>query len=205
MKENKEFNKTIYGVKKQTLTFQEFLDFRNWVCSRLIDLDELTVAYDLRDVMMQFAFAKFYLDVELPNIDDNDKFLENYELVCGISHYDYYDYINHTQHRILRDSINKYLDQIQSEFDDSKRYDVNDFMKNIEKSITGFIDGMNNNFNNLDVEKVLNSLDKFQDLTNNKISLDTFIEHAKQVVDNDKLSKDELIESITVTNKKEIN
>lgn len=205
MKESKEFNKTIYGVKKQTLSLQEFLDFRNWVCSRLIDLDELTVAYDLQDIMIQFAFAKFYLDVELPNIDDNDRFLENYELVCGINPCEYHGFINYAQYRTLKVSIDKYLNQIQAEFDDSKHYDANDFMRNIEKSITGFIDGMNNNFNNLDVEKVLNSLDKFQDLTNNKISLDTFIEHAKQVVDNDKLSKDELIDSITVTNKKEIN
>lgn len=205
MKENKEFNKIIYGVKKQSLSLQEFLDFRNWVCSRLIDLDELTIAYDLQDIMMQFAFAKFYLDVELPNIDDNDNFLEDYELVCGINTCDYRCLINDVQYSTLQLSIDRYLDQMQAEFYESKRYDANDFMRNIEKSITGFIDGMNNNFNNLDVEKVLNSLDKFQDLTNNKISLDTFIEHAKQVMDNDKLSKDELIESITVTNKKEIN
>ena len=76
---NEEYLMDFYKVKKQSLTLQEFLEFRNWVCSRLIDEDEMEIKYDMAGIFMQFAFAKFYLQVELPNIDTENE-LDDYEL-----------------------------------------------------------------------------------------------------------------------------
>lgn len=198
MEENKDFEKVMYKIKKQTLTLKEFMEFKNWVCSSLINEEELTVMFDLKPIILQFAFARYYLDLELPNYEAN--ITDDYNLVCGVNAYDYYDFINCNQYNTLLDSINSYLSEKEKEFDeirkDNKSYSIDNFLRDISTSITDFIDTMTGNFEDVNIDKLTNIIGEFQKLTNNKISLDTFIEHAKQKADEEKLSKEELAETI---------
>lgn len=202
---NEEFKRTIYKVKKQTLTLEEFLEYKNWVCSAVIDEKELTVDRDLLGIFKQFAFAKYYLDIELPNID-TDNFLDDYALVCGIDSYNYREYINDDQFDVLEDSIHYYLDSVEEKFknlvESANKYSADDFLKDISNSIVNFIDTMEGNFNNLNIEDLMSVIDKFQAVTENKIGIETFVEHARQVAENEEISKEDLAESIVTTAKK---
>lgn len=195
---NEAFEKVMYKVKKQTLSLQEFMEFKNWVCSSLINEEELTVMFDLKPIILQFAFARYYLDLELPNYDAN--ITDDYNLVCGINAYDYDDFINWNQYNTLLDSINSYLSEKEKEFDeirkDNKSYSIDNFLRDISTSITDFIDTMTENFEDVNIDKLTNIIGEFQKLTDNKISLDTFIEHAKQKSNEDELSEEELAETI---------
>lgn len=195
---NEEFEKVMYKVKKQTLSLQDFMEFKNWVCSSLINEEELTVMFDLSPIIMQFAFARYYLDIELPNYEAN--ITDDYDLVCGIDAFDYCDFINWNQYSTLLESIESYLSEKEKEFDeirkDNESYSIDNFLRDISTSITDFIDTMTENFEDVNIDKLTNIIGEFQKLTDNKISLDTFIEHAKQKADEEELSEEELTETI---------
>lgn len=167
---NKEYLMDFYKVKKQSLTLEEFLEFRNWVCSRLIDENEMEVKYDMAGTFMQFAFAKFYLQVELPNIDTENE-LDDYELVCMVEPGDYAEYINWNQYQQLDLSIDRYLAKINKIYHESKEYKVNDFLKDIvltlNKFSLGFLDKIN--FDALDFNELISSMEQFTSLTNGKV------------------------------------
>lgn len=184
---NEEYLMDFYKVKKQSLTLQEFLEFRNWVCSRLIDEDEMEIKYDMAGTFMQFAFAKFYLQVELPNIDTENE-LDDYELVCMIEPGDYAEYINWNQYRQLDLSIERHLAKINKIYQDAKEYKVNDFLKDIILTLNnfslGFLDKIN--FDALDFNELISSMEQFTSLTNGQVDAKDL---AKNVLDQTKTNK----------------
>jgi len=184
---NEEYGTVIYKVKKQSLTLQEFLEFRNWVCSRLIDENEMEIKYDMAGTFMQFAFAKFYLQVELPNIDTENE-LDDYELVCMVDPSDYGDYINWNQYVQLDLSIDRYLAKINKVYQESKEYKVNDFLKDIILTLNsfslGFLDKIN--FDALDFNELISSMEKFTTLTNGQVDVNDV---AKNVLEQSKPNK----------------
>ena len=192
---NKEFETVIYKVKKQTLSLSEFLDFRNWVCSRLINEDEMEIDYDLAGTFMQFAFAKFYLVVELPNIDTENE-LDDYDKICMVEPGDYAEYINWNQYQQLDLSIDRYLAKINRIYHESKEYKVNDFLKDIvltlNKFSLGFLDKIN--FGALDFNELISSMEQFTSLTNGKVDTNDLAQ---------KVLKQEKEETKTVTKKED--
>lgn len=184
---NEEYLMDFYKVKKQSLTLEEFLEFRNWVCSRLIDEDEMEIKYDMAGIFMQFAFAKFYLQVELPNIDTENE-LDDYELICMIDPGDYAEYINWNQYTQLDLSIERYLAKINKIYQNAKEYKVNDFLKDIVLTLNsfslGFLDKIN--FDALDFNELISSMEKFTSLTNGQVDARDL---AKNVLDQTKTNK----------------
>lgn len=184
---NEEYLMDFYKVKKQSLTLEEFLEFRNWVCSRLIDENEMEIKYDMAGTFMQFAFAKFYLQVELPNIDTENE-LDDYELVCMIEPGDYAEYINWNQYRQLDLSIERHLAKINKIYQDAKEYKVNDFLKDIILTLNnfslGFLDKIN--FDALDFNELISSMEQFTSLTNGQVDAKDL---AKNVLDQTKTNK----------------
>lgn len=184
---NEEYLMDFYKVKKQSLTLEEFLEFRNWVCSRLIDENEMEIKYDMAGTFMQFAFAKFYLQVELPNIDTENE-LDDYELVCMIEPGDYAEYINWNQYRQLDLSIERHLAKINKIYQDAKEYKINDFLKDIILTLNsfslGFLDKIN--FDALDFNELISSMEKFTSLTNGQVDAKDL---AKNVLDQTKTNK----------------
>lgn len=184
---NEEYLMDFYKVKKQSLTLEEFLEFRNWVCSRLIDENEMEIKYDMAGTFMQFAFAKFYLQVELPNIDTENE-LDDYELICMIEPGDYAEYINWNQYRQLDLSIERHLAKINKIYQDAKEYKVNDFLKDIILTLNnfslGFLDKIN--FDALDFNELISSMEQFTSLTNGQVDAKDL---AKNVLDQTKTNK----------------
>lgn len=184
---NEEYLMDFYKVKKQSLTLEEFLEFRNWVCSRLIDENEMEIKYDMAGTFMQFAFAKFYLQVELPNIDTENE-LDDYELVCMIEPGDYVEYINWNQYRQLDLSIERHLAKINKIYQDAKEYKVNDFLKDIILTLNnfslGFLDKIN--FDALDFNELISSMEQFTSLTNGQVDAKDL---AKNVLDQTRTNK----------------
>lgn len=198
---NEEYLMDFYKVKKQSLTLQEFLEFRNWVCSRLIDEDEMEIKYDMAGIFMQFAFAKFYLQVELPNIDTENE-LDDYELICMIDPGDYAEYINWNQYRQLDLSIERHLAKINKIYQDAKEYKVNDFLKDIILTLNsfslGFLDKIN--FDALDFNELISSMGKFTELTNGQVDVGDL---AKNVLDQSKPNKTSKKSSAKISKPKE--
>lgn len=198
---NEEYLTDFYKVKKQSLTLEEFLEFRNWVCSRLIDENEMEIKYDMAGTFMQFAFAKFYLQVELPNIDTENE-LDDYELVCMIEPGDYAEYINWNQYRQLDLSIERHLAKINKIYQDAKEYKVNDFLKDIILTLNsfslGFLDKIN--FDALDFNELISSMEKFTELTNGQVDVGDL---AKNVLDQSKPNKTSKKSSVKTSKPKE--
>ena len=193
---NKDYELTMYEVKKQSLSLNEFLDFRNWVCSRLIDEDDMEINYDLAGIIMQFAFAKFYLNIELPNIDTKDE-LDDYDLVSMVNPNDYADYINWTQYVELDASIQRYLSKIQRIYDENNKYSVEEFLQDIILSINNFTNGLVSNLGNiegLDLEELYKKLNEFSLLSDNKIDSEEFLDYVLREAKEDEITKDNEVE-----------
>lgn len=193
---NKEYEATMYEVKKQSLSLGEFLDFRNWVCSRLIDEDDMEINYDLAGIIMQFAFAKFYLNVELPNVDTEDE-LDDYDLVSMVNPNDYADYINWTQYVELDASIQRLLNKIQKIYDENNKYSVEEFLQDIIMSINNFTNGLISNLGNiegLDLEELYKKLNEFSLLSDNKIDTNEFLDYVLRHAKEDETTKDDKVE-----------
>lgn len=195
---NKEFEYPIYKVKNSSLSLTEFLEFRNWVCARLIDEDELKINWDLAGIFMQFAFAKFYLDIELPNVD-TDKELDDYDLICMVEPNDYANYINWNQYVQLDLSIGRYLKQIEEDYKDAKSYSVDNFLQDIIITIDNFGKELLGSLNlgDIDIPDLIAKMDDFTMLSNGKINSDEFLDnvlnHADKIKEAENKAREEAL------------
>lgn len=195
---NKEFEYPIYEVKNTSLSLQQFLEFRNWVCTRLMNTEELEINWDLAGIIMQFAFTKFYLNVELPNIDTENE-LDDYELVCMVEPNDYANYINWNQYVQLDLSISRYLKQIEETYKDTKSYSVNDFLQDIIVTIDNFSKELIGSLNlgDIDIPDLFSKMGEFSMLNEGKINtndfLDNILNHADKVREAEEKARKELL------------
>lgn len=195
---NKEFEYPIYEVKNQSLSLQQFLEFRNWVCTRLMNIEEFKIEWDLAGIIMQFAFAKFYLNIELPNVDTENE-LDDYELVCMVEPNDYANYINWNQYVQLDLSISRFLKEIEEEYREAKSYSVNDFLQDIIVTIDNFSKELVGSLNlgDIDISDLIAKMDEFTMLSNGKINSDEFLDnvlnHADKIKEAENKAKEEAL------------
>ena len=193
---NKEFEYPIYEVKNTSLSLQQFLEFRNWVCERLIDEDELKINWDLAGIFMQFAFAKFYLDVDLPN-SGTKKELDDYDLICMVEPNDYANYINWNQYVQLDLSIGRYLKQIEEDFRKADTYSVNDFLQDIIITIDNFGKELLGSLNlgNIDIPDLIAKMGEFSMLSEGKINTEEFLDNVLSHADKIKAAENKAKEA----------
>ena len=154
--ENKEYKPKKHKVKKQSLSYDEYNEYRNWVCSFIINVEDSTVNMSYLNFINQFAFAKFYLDVDIPDIKT---LFDHYDEVCDIDPYDYLEFINQVQYLMLYDEIVDFCKEIKEEY--NKEYGIGEFLEDvyglIENIINNIIKYLSENNNN----NVIEYLDKY--------------------------------------------
>lgn len=172
--ENKEYKPKKHKVKKQSLSYDEYNEYRNWVCSFIINVEDSTVNMSYLNFINQFAFAKFYLDVD---ISDIKTLFDHYDEVCDIDPYDYLEFINQVQYLMLYDEIVDFCKEIKEEY--NKEYGIGEFLEDVYGLIENTINNTMASLTETDINNVMEHLDKYSDLIGKKITIDDFIEHLK--------------------------
>lgn len=172
--ENKEYKPKKHKVKKQSLSYDEYNEYRNWVCSFIINVEDSTVNMSYLNFINQFAFAKFYLDVAIPDIKT---LFDHYDEVCDIDPYDYLEFINQVQYLMLYDEIVDFCKEIKEEY--NKEYGIGEFLEDVYGLIENTINNTMESLTETDINNVMEHLDKYSDLIGKKITIDDFIEHLK--------------------------
>lgn len=172
--ENKEYKPKKHKVKKQSLSYDEYNEYRNWVCSFMINVEDSTVNMSYLNFINQFAFAKFYLDVAIPDIKT---LFDHYDEVCDIDPYDYLEFINQVQYLMLYDEIVDFCKEIKEEY--NKEYGIGEFLEDVYGLIENTINNTMESLTETDINNVMEHLDKYSDLIGKKITIDDFIEHLK--------------------------
>ncbi|WP_300077621.1 hypothetical protein [uncultured Thomasclavelia sp.] len=172
--ENKAYKPKKHKVKKQSLSYDEYNEYRNWVCSFIINVEDSTVNMSYLNFINQFAFAKFYLDVDIPDIKT---LFDHYDEVCDIDPYDYLEFINQVQYLMLYDEIVDFCKEIKEEY--NKEYGIGEFLEDVYGLIENTINNTMESLTETDINNVMEHLDKYSDLIGKKITIDDFIEHLK--------------------------
>lgn len=149
--------KELFEVKRERLTYNEFVDFLAKALAMSKDEDGKIIILS-KILGFKIMFARYYLDVELPESD-----IEAYEMVSDIDYYDYSDKIDWNQFCDLERCFEEYCD----EANDEAHKDINDAVVELVMSLKRYVDNMNDSTKELDLNKTLAMMNEFKDVVGN--------------------------------------
>lgn len=150
--EQKKYYHKVYKLKKDMLTYSEFVSFiQNAVTALIIDEGISPIA---NDVVFKYYFAMNYLDIELPEDE-----IEAYPLICDIDYNDYQDYIAWNQFIDLKNAFKRQCEKT----DKYINKDINDSIVELVQTGTKAINELEKNFKDINVKDGMNALGKITD------------------------------------------
>lgn len=151
MEQGKYYHK-VYKLKKDKLTYKEFVSFiQNAVTALIIDEGISPIA---KDIVFKYYFAMNYLDVKLPEDE-----IEAYPLICDIDYGDYQDYIAWNQFIDLKKAFERQCEKT----DKYINKDITDSIVEFIQTGTKAINELENNFKDINVKDGMDALSKIMD------------------------------------------
>ena len=149
--------KELFEVKRERLTYNEFVDFLAKALAMSKDEDGKIIILS-KILGFKIMFARYYLDVELPESD-----IDAYEMVSDIDYYEYSSKIDWNQFCDLERCFEEYCDEV----NDEVHKDINDAVVELVMSLKKYVDSMNDSTKELDLNKTLAMMNEFKDVVGN--------------------------------------